>query len=216
VVVPGSLEPMVEVRFLSSQPLYISSKLLYNHYYMSNNTIEHLLKEGKTYKEISRITGKAKSTISYRAKKLNKGISVNPKFSIRYDWSKVKDYAKTHTRMECMNEFGFSTDAWSKAAREGKVDRKPNSITLEKVAIKNSKYTRSTLRRRLIKHKIIPYKCNKCGNEGSWNNLPLSLQLNHKNGVDNDHRLKNIEFLCPNCHSQTPTFAGRNKQYKSD
>lgn len=39
----------------------------------------------------------------------------------------------------------------------------------------------------------------------------LSLQLDHINGINNDHRLENLRFLCPNCHSQTNTYAGKNK-----
>jgi 5-methylcytosine-specific restriction endonuclease McrA len=36
------------------------------------------------------------------------------------------------------------------------------------------------------------------------------MQLDHVNGVKNDNRLANLRMLCPNCHSQTPTFTGRN------
>lgn len=54
------------------------------------------------------------------------------------------------------------------------------------------------------------YKCACCGNTGEWNGRPLVLQLDHINGDNCDNRLENLRFLCPNCHSQTDTFAGRN------
>ena len=40
---------------------------------------------------------------------------------------------------------------------------------------------------------------------------PLSLELHHINGVGQDKRLENLALLCPNCHSQTDTWGGRNR-----
>lgn len=82
--------------------------------------------------------------------------------------------------------------------------------SLESVLTKNSSYSRVSLKRRLIKEQIMDYMCARCGNPGEWLNQPIVLQLEHKNGVANDNRLENLEFLCPNCHSQTKTFAGKN------
>ena len=70
-------------------------------------------------------------------------------------------------------------------------------------------YCRSHLKRRIIAEGILPYQCTECRGTGVWNGKPISLQLDHRNGISTDHRLENLRFLCPNCHSQTPTYAGR-------
>lgn len=79
---------------------------------------------------------------------------------------------------------------------------------------KDSTYNRSHLKKYLIKFNLLPYVCKKCHNEGFWMEQKLSLQLEHINGIANDNRLENICFLCPNCHSQTNTFAGKKKRDK--
>jgi hypothetical protein len=87
-------------------------------------------------------------------------------------------------------------------------------MTLEEccrvVFIENSKFNRSSVKRYLKRFDLKPYVC-ECGQFPMWNGKPLVLQLDHKNGISNDHRLENIQWICPNCHTQTSTFAGKQK-----
>lgn len=70
----------------------------------------------------------------------------------------------------------------------------------------------SRLKSLLIKNGYLLNVCYLCDQEGTWKGSPLSLQLDHINGISNDNRLSNLRVLCPNCHSQTDTYAGkRNK-----
>jgi Zn finger protein HypA/HybF involved in hydrogenase expression len=78
----------------------------------------------------------------------------------------------------------------------------------------HSKHNRTNIKQRIINDNLIPYICRDCNNEGVWNNKKISLQLEHINGVNDDYRLENLCFLCPNCHSQTETFAGKNSKQK--
>ena len=72
----------------------------------------------------------------------------------------------------------------------------------------SSKWKRVHVKNFIIKHSLIPYVC-ECGVSNRWREKPISLQLEHKNGIANDNRLDNLCFLCPNCHSQTMTFSGK-------
>lgn len=79
----------------------------------------------------------------------------------------------------------------------------------EEVLVENSLFNQSTLRRLLKRENIIPYIC-ECGNDGTWRGKELKLQIDHINGVKNDNRIENLRYICPNCHSQTETFGGKN------
>lgn len=84
--------------------------------------------------------------------------------------------------------------------------------SLEDILVENSPYFNMTkLKQKIIKYNIIEYKCSKCGIT-SWLNNPIILQLHHINGNNRDNRKENLTFLCPNCHSQTHTFCGKNKK----
>lgn len=55
-------------------------------------------------------------------------------------------------------------------------------------------------------------KCELCG----WcKKNPITktvpVQVNHKDGNPNNHRPKNLQLLCPNCHSLTSNFGGLNR-----
>lgn len=52
----------------------------------------------------------------------------------------------------------------------------------------------------------VDYICNGCGCGPIWNNKKLVLQIEHKDGDHLNNDLQNLEFLCPNCHSQTETW----------
>lgn len=72
-----------------------------------------------------------------------------------------------------------------------------------------------SMRRIVIKDNLIKYACAICGNDGTWLNQKLVLQLDHINGNASDNRLENLRFLCPNCHTQTTTFGNKNKMKRT-
>lgn len=58
-------------------------------------------------------------------------------------------------------------------------------------------------------------KCSSCHIGEWWNGKHLVLQLEHKNGIKDDHSYDNLRLLCPNCHSQTETFSRPHKVRKN-
>lgn len=57
------------------------------------------------------------------------------------------------------------------------------------------------------------YSCETCG-ISEWLDKPITLEMDHIDGNNQNDDLSNLRLLCPNCHSQTKTWRGRNKTSK--
>lgn len=82
-------------------------------------------------------------------------------------------------------------------------------LTLDGPYIKTFK-----LKQKLLAAGLLVNKCSICGQGPEWSGRPLVLQLDHKNGNNRDNRIENLRIICPNCHTQTDTFTGRNLSAK--
>lgn len=69
------------------------------------------------------------------------------------------------------------------------------------------------IKRKILREGLLEYKCSRCG-VFEWLGERLSLHLDHINGDNKDNRIENLRFLCPNCHSLTPTYCGKNIKMK--
>lgn len=157
----------------------------------------------------------------------------------KYDWANKQNFIKDLSAAESMSDFlmqrGLSASSgnfytfkkwihihevdienfnYKKSILKHKVKSIRQTISFEDVFCQKSIVSKKQLRDKIKKENIIEYKCS-CGLEGVWQGKPITLQLEHKNGDNCDNRLDNLEYLCPNCHSQTTTYGSKNRFIKN-
>lgn len=174
--------------------------------------VEQLLNEGLGIAEVAERLDVSKPTVCYHARKL--GVPPQPKFARRHDWEAISQaYEDGMSMRECRAVFGFSSDAWRDAVNRGVIVARDHRIPLEELLVIGRPTSRGHLKARLIDAGLKDDRCEACGLT-SWRGKPIGLQLHHRNGDGTDNRLENLQFLCPNCHSQTDTYGGRNGHRK--
>jgi len=170
--------------------------------------IGKMVSNGWSQAQIAAELGMSKPTVSYHARRL--GIPARDEFARRYDWSVIQQAHDGGLSMrECAVRFGFSKDAWHSAVRRGELVPRSHLIPLEDLLVVGRRTNRTHLKQRLLAAGLKENRCEECGITG-WRGKPLSMALHHVNGDGTDNRLLNIAYLCPNCHSQTPNYGGRN------
>lgn len=119
------------------------------------------------------------------------------------------NYSTFHKRIRNLN---ISTLHFTGPAHGRGYSKK--TISNDEMFIVNSNVSSSHVKNRIIKGDMLPYKCSEC-QIFEWRLKKLSLHLDHINGNNTDNRLENLRFLCPNCHSLTETYCGKNKRLKN-
>ena len=172
----------------------------------SRAKVATLLHYGFSQAEIAAGMGLSRSTVAYHVRNL--GRPADERFNRRYDWSEVQTFHDAGNGVRaCMREFGFSSSTWTDAVRRGDITPRPQAMPLE--VLLSGPRQRGHLKQRLIRLGLKDERCEICG-ISDWRGAPLSLALHHVNGDGADNRLENLQLLCPNCHSQTDNFSGRN------
>lgn len=88
-------------------------------------------------------------------------------------------------------------------------DTKPK-VGIENYFVPNARRNNQRTKRLLIEFHEFLDECSECGLGSVWNGKPITLQLDHIDGDNLNNLVSNLRILCPNCHTQTPTYC-RNK-----
>jgi len=175
--------------------------------------VARLLEEGLSPAEIARQLGVSKPTVCFHMRML--GIPPITDFARRYDWETIRAVYEAGASMtECMRQFGFSQNAWWDAIRRGAIEPRPRLEPLQDILVAGRRRSRRHVKSRLLLAGLKSPCCEQCG-LSEWRGRPLALELHHVNGDGLDNRLENLRLLCPNCHSQTDTWGGRNKALRA-
>ena len=103
----------------------------------------------------------------------------------------------------------ISTDHFAPYAHVGRHLQRER-VPLVEVLVEHSGYDRGALKRRLFEAGLKARICELCGLGELWMGQPISLILDHVNGVHDDNRLANLRIVCPNCAATLPTHCARN------
>lgn len=202
--------------------------------------IKDMLIKGDSYRTIRKEIGVAMSTIAYHAKQI--GLQKYTSDAKRYDWLIIQSYYdEGRTISELTKKFGVTYKSVMAAHGRGQfklAERNDNErkkkLELHKetrkekvfmdlsehIFVQNSQFTAKRVKETIKNLKLLSYKCfnHLCilheQENPLWCGEPIVLHLDHKNGISDDHRLENLRWLCPNCHSMTETYCGRNKRGK--
>ena len=186
---------------------------------MEKREMAIFVEAGLSVREIGNRMGRPSSTIRYWLKKHNL------KTTGRRGWTdnNLKVAVKESIAMsEVFTRLGLSQSAGNYPSIAKHVERLQLDTShftgkshgrggkkrpLVEVMKKSSTYSRSHLKNRLLKNGLLKNTCSVCELSEIWNGKPITMILDHVNGVRNDHRIENLRMVCPNCNSQLPTFS---------
>lgn len=204
-----------------------------------DDVILALRKSGLAMRRVAKEVGLSESAARYRMRKINANLPAServPTHRITRSSTRTWDdealraaVAEGNSVADCIRALGLSETSarnWQvikSAIAEAELStehwtrngRLPSTrIPLPEIMVENSSYQTGELRKRLLSEGVMEHRCTGC-RQSMWMGQSIPLELDHVNGVPNDHRPHNLRLLCPNCHALTPTWRGRKNRKRS-
>ncbi len=112
----------------------------------------------------------------------------------KYNWPEIQEYYDAgYSYKQCKKRFRFCAGSWTGAVRRGKITPRKFGMPISEL-LSNPQRNRKHIKVRLITAGLLENRCSACG-VTVWQGKALNMHL---------------RMLCPNCHSQTTTYDGRN------
>ena len=104
-------------------------------------------------------------------------------------------YANKYCNNQCQKDFEYKQyiTEWKQGIHDGKRGKLQTSNYIKRYVLEKQED-----------------KCDECGLD-KWLGSSITLELEHIDGNSENNIEKNLRCLCPNCHSQTPTYKAKNK-----
>lgn len=145
----------------------------------------------------------------FKTQKALNAHQISHKNGERYSSSRVKNPT-------CNCEYCDASFRFNKATRNRFCSQECSALFVwERISVPRIEQGLGGNLHRYLKEKYGDF-CSECGQESTWNNKSLTLQLDHIDGNSDNNNVDNVRLLCPNCHTQTETYgnAGLGSRYK--
>lgn len=165
--------------------------------------ILELRAQGKSYREIEKILGCSKGSVSYHCGKGQKEKAYN---RVKRHRSGVK--LEKRPKRVCKNCACHIKGKNIFCSKECETIFKENSTLY--------RFDKGELISNVTIKKVLIYKfgeyCSICTQSSFWNNINLCLQVDHVDGNSDNNMPNNLRLVCPNCHSQLSTSKDKSRK----